>query len=229
MTDEQARGPEDPGARGESSPAPDLVPSWLAFLVLLLLIAVVGLGGYVLNDVLTGEDAPRSSTEAEVLRYETEVRTSPDDPRAHVRLGFAYQQAGRFDDALEEYERALELDPRDTAALYNTGVILLDLGEDDRAEEVLWDVLEIDPEHVLAAKQLGEYYARRGHYRSLLVAVEPVVEAQPQMADLQYLMGLAYENLGAPEEAEERYRLALEYAPDLVEAREGLERLGVSE
>ncbi len=216
MTDAQARGP-------------DLVPSWLVFLVLLLLIAVVGLGGYVLGDVLTGEETSRNSTEAEVRRYEAEVQARPDDPAAHVRLGFAYQQAGRFDDALDEYERALELDPRDTAALYNTGVVLLEQGEADRAEEVLRDVLEIDPEHVLAAKQLGEYYARRGRYRSLLAAVGPAVEAQPQMADLQFLTGLAYEHLGAPEEAEERYRLALEYAPDLVEAREGLERLGVSE
>ena len=115
----------------------------------------------------------------------------------------------------------------DTAALYNKGIVLLELGRDDDAEEVLWDVLEIDPRHVLAAKALGELYAERREYRSLVAAVRPVVEENPEAADLQYLMGLAYENLGRPDWAEARYRLALQYYPDMREAREGLERLGV--
>ena len=88
---------------------------------------------------------------------------------------------------------------------------------------------EIEPAHTLAAKQLGEYYASLGHYRSILVAVEPAADERPEMADLQYLVGLAYENLDDPGRAEERYRAALEYAPDLDEARDGLERLGVDE
>ena len=49
------------------------------------------------------------------------------------------------------------------------------------------------------------------------------------MADLQYLMGLAYENTGHPDWAAARYRMALETLPDMAEAREGLERLEVEE
>jgi hypothetical protein len=54
-----------------------------------------------------------------------------------------------------------------------------------------------------------------------------VVEQNESAADLQYLMGLAYENLGRADWSETRYRLALKYYPDMQEAKEGLERLGV--
>jgi tetratricopeptide (TPR) repeat protein len=144
-----------------------------------------------------------------------------------LQLGYAYQQAERYDEALAEYDRVLEVHEDDTAALYNKGVILLVLSREDEAEVVLWDVLEIEPEHVLAAKALGEYYAEQGHYRSLVEAVRPVVEANESAADLQYLLGLAYENLGRTDWAEARFRLALKYYPDMVEANDGLERLGV--
>jgi Tfp pilus assembly protein PilF len=60
------------------------------------------------------------------------------------------------------------------------------------------------------------------------VAVKPVVEAKPTLADLQYLMGLAYEKTGEPALAKERYTMALKYAPDMKEALDGLQRLGVA-
>ncbi len=205
----------------------DLVPGWLAALVLVLLLAVVGLGGFLARGLI-GEPRATSPQQREVDTRLAEVAADPDDLRARLALGFAYQQAGRFDEALAEYEAVLAIIPTDTAALYNTGVIHLELGQAAEAEEALWEVLKVNPEHVLAAKVLGEYYADRGHYRSLVEAVRPAAEANESSADLQYLMGLAYENLGRADWAEVRYRLALKYYPDMAEASEGLERLGVA-
>ncbi len=205
----------------------DLVPGWLAALVLVLLLAVVGLGGFLARGLIS-EPRATSPQQREVDTRLAEVTADPADPRARLALGYAYQQAGRYDEALAEYEAVLEIVPTDTAALYNTGVIHLELGQATEAEEVLWEVLEVNPEHVLAAKVLGEHYAEKGHYRSLLEAVRPAAQANESSADLQYLMGLAYENLGRADWAEARYRLALRYYPDMTGARDGLERLGVT-
>ena len=101
-------------------------------------------------------------------------------------------------------------------------------GVGERAEESFWDVLEIDPTHVLAAKALGEYYAEKGTYKSLIQAVKPAAEAHPEMADLQYLLGMAYEKLGDKALAIEYYQRAVKYAPDMTEAQEGLARLGAT-
>jgi tetratricopeptide (TPR) repeat protein len=48
---------------------------------------------------------------SEVALWEDSARKSPGKPRAWNNLGYAYQQAGRFRDAEEAYQRALRLDP----------------------------------------------------------------------------------------------------------------------
>lgn len=209
------------GTRGEEN----FVPAWLALVVLVLLLTVMAVGGYVLRGVIAGERRAATPEEREIQTWAAQVRKDPADLQARVQLGYAYQQAERYDRALAEYEYVIERDPGNTGALYNRGVTYVELGLAEDAEEALWDVLEVQEDHALAAKSLGELYAEREQYRSLLAAVRPVVEAHPQMADLQYLTGLAYENTGHPDWAKARYELALRYAPDMVEARRGLERI----
>lgn len=208
-------------------PPGEMIPLWLAALVIVLLLAVMGVGGYILGATLSGDEPPATVEDIEIQKWLEVVQSEPNDMNAALQLGYAYQQAERYDEALAEYDRVLEVHEDDTAALYNKGIILLVLSREDEAEVVLWDVLEIEPEHVLAAKALGEYYAEQGHYRSLVEAVRPVAEVNESAADLQYLLGFAYENLGRTDWAEARYRLALKYYPDMVEAKDGLERLGV--
>ncbi len=205
----------------------EMIPLWLAAVVLVLLLAVMGVGGYIIGAVMNDDGSPATPEEFEVARLQEIVADNPDDLNSVLQLGYAYQQAGKYDEAIAEYDRVLEVYEFDTAALYNKGVVLIELGRGEEAEEVLWDVLEFDDGHVLAAKTLGEYYAEKREYRSLVEAVRPVVEENESAADLQYLMGVAYENLDRADWAEARYRLALTYYPDMTEAREGLERLGV--
>lgn len=217
--------PESDGADDDSQQ----VPVWLAALVLVLLLAVMAVGGFVLRGVIDREPQASSVAELDIAKWEDAVKIDPDDLEAHLNLGFAYQQAERFDDALGQYDFVVARSPSDTAALYNRGVVLLALDRGLEAEETWWSVLEIEPGHVLAAKSLGQYYAGRREYRSLIEAVRPVVEQNESAADLQYLMGLAYENLGNVDWARARYQLALKYYPDMQEAKEGLDRIGVEQ
>jgi len=214
---------------GDRSDESQQVPVWLAALVLVLLLAVMAVGGFVLRGVIDNEPRATSVADLDIAKWEDEVKLNPDDTEAHLNLGFAYQQAERFEEALAQYDFVIGRVPGDTAALYNRGVVLLALDREPEAEETWWSVLEVEPGHVLAAKSLGEYYASRREFRSLIEAVRPVVEQNESSADLQYLMGLAYENLGNTDWARARYQLALKYYPDMQEAQEGLDRLGVEQ
>lgn len=217
---------ENPAAPSPAQADKDLVPGWLALLVLVLLLAVTGLGGYVLRGVLVGDDRVDTPAESAVEEWTRKVASDPQSVEAHLNLGYAYQQQSKWNLALQQYEAVLDLDPQNMAAMYNKGVVLLQEGDKKAAEKTLWDVLEITPDHVLAAKTLGEMYLEQKHYKSALVAVEPVIEAQPEFADLQFIAGYASEQLGQKDKASAYYKAALTYSPDLVDARKGLERLG---
>lgn len=212
---------------GENSAEQPQVPAWLAATVLVLLLAVVGAAGFIIRGQF--EDNESSQFSREIERKEAIVERNPEDVEGLLALGVSYHQAGRLREAIQQFDAVLKIRPFDTAALYGKGLVLVDQGNDREAEKVLWDVLERDPGHVLAAKTLGEFYAERGEYRSLVYVVRPVVEKNESAADLQYLMGFGYENLGRGDWAAARYRLALKYFPGMPEAQEGLERLGVVE
>jgi tetratricopeptide (TPR) repeat protein len=214
-----------PPTGGAENSDENLVPAWLALLVLVLIVAVVGVGGFVVRGMLA-TSKEQSPTKADIEQYAAAVSSNPGDPNARLSLAYAYQRDAQYEAALAEYDKVLQQDPKSTAALFNKGVIYMTLGDAKKGEAALWEVLKIDPGNALAAKELGEYYAAKGQYKSLLVAVKPAVEAKPTLADLQYLAGLGYEKTGNAELAKQHYREALKYAPDLQEARDGLKRLG---
>ncbi len=224
-----AAGPESSADRRTgATDAAELIPGWLALLVLILLLAVAGLGGYLIRGALTGKPVT-TPTQLAVDEMEQQLESDPNDPERLLALGYAYQQEGRYDEALGLYEQTLALDPGNTGALFNKGVALTLLGKSKEAEVAYWDVLEVAPDHALAAKALGDYYVGKKQYKSALTALEPVIAVQPQYADLQYLAGYSCEQLGITETAITYYRGALSYDPDDQGAKDGLDRLGATE
>jgi tetratricopeptide (TPR) repeat protein len=205
-----------------------LVPGWLALVVLILLVAVLALGGYALRETVMQRRTATPEASA-VSEWERRATATPSNPSVLLGLGYAYQQAGRPDDALLRYDQVLEIAPDNLAARFNRGVVLDELGRTAEADRAYWDLLALAPDHVLAAKMLGERYVERGEYVSALLALEAAVAANPRYADLQYLAGYASEQLGKRGAAARYYRAALTYAPDHEGAREGLLRLGLGE
>lgn len=200
---------------------------WLVVTFIALLVAVAAVWSPVVYDMLT-QVRYVGPVQEEIDARREAVGAAPRDPGALLALAYAYQQAGRYDDALFTYEAVLEVLPVETAALYNKGVILLELGDAAGAEDAWRTALEINPGHKLSAVALGQYLAAQREYDAVLEVVLPALGLSPSAADLHYLAGLAHEKLGEPDEARKRYRLALEYYPDLHEARDALERLGVA-
>lgn len=201
------------------------VSPWLVGFVMTLVIAVIVTGGLLVSRRGVAEARGETEPDSIVVIAEKATKERPDDPEVWRQLAYAYQQAGQHREALREYARVLSQDPNDLASLYNCGLIHLGLGESREGESELLAVIERAPTHALAAKALGEHYARTGRFDRILGAVASAADAHPELADLQYLAGLGYEKAGRRGEASGRYRAALLLVPDLGEARDGLARL----
>ncbi len=211
-----------PAQKAEPPVAVSHVSVWLGLFVIILLALVLILSALLIRVSLQpSTSGPNVVTEL----LEAQARDTKD-PAVLVELGFEFRKRGLLDKALEAFQRALALDPRNVPALYHEASVLLEMGKPVKAEEVYWTVLEIEPTHAQTAKALGELYASRGQFRSLLVAVKPAAEANPALADLQYLLGLGLERAGDRRAAARAYWNALERDPSLTEAREGLDRVG---
>ena len=61
--------------------------------------------------------------------------------------GISLDNLGKYNEAIEYYDKALEIDPENAEALNNKGVALDDLGKYNEAIEYYDKVLEIDPKH----------------------------------------------------------------------------------
>jgi len=209
---------------GTSEP---VLPRWLRPLVIVLAVAVIALGAVAALLTFRGGQSV-DPTSAAIARWEQQVAEHPGDGDARRGLALAYQQAGRYTDALVAYQRVVDLAPDDLGSRYNLGVVQIAVGDPEAGETTLRAVLAQAPDHVLAAKTLAERLLAREEYAEALAVLEPASASRPELADLQYDAGLALEWLGRTAEAIERYRAALRYAPDLQSARDGLERLGVT-
>jgi tetratricopeptide (TPR) repeat protein len=240
MSDTGVHDHTQPGDRAASSPEtaeapsapraldPNLVPAWVALLVLAAIVVLAGVAGFAINGYLHRANDVQYRELAAIELWRAKVVDSPQDVESRISLANAFQDAGQLRSALAEYDTVLRDHPKDVAALYSRGTILLALGQPRDAESAFWAVLAEDPGHVRSAEALGEYYAAKQQYRSLVKAVRPAVALHPTEARLQYLMGVAYENLGHKDWAVTRYRLALDAVPDMPEALQALARLGLS-
>lgn len=71
-----------------------------------------------------------------------------DPSSGHLRRGLAFERAGRYSEAADEYREAAQQDPSDPEAQEHLGLVLRELGRDEEANEAFRAALEIHAEEV---------------------------------------------------------------------------------
>lgn len=188
-----------------------------------LLVAIVVVGGLCALGYTRLQDALDSDPRIVMLR--SAVKNNPDDVALRSQLASMYSQVGQFKLALREYDRILSDEPENLDALYNTGRIRMMRGNEGAGEDAFREVLRVAPTHAYAAAALGFYLEEEERLDEIATIVGPAAEAQPSVADLQYLMGVAFEDAGDADAAVEYYRRAVALVPDMDAAVEALNRL----
>ncbi len=177
-----------------------------------------------LNDLL--EEAQRhideKEFEAAVAPLQKVIAEQPEFAYAHFQLAYVYTALKKSDEANAEYARTIAIDPKMSEAYLNLGMLLLDKQEDAAAVAPLRKAVELLPAQSRPRYLLAVAQDRSGDRAGAAESFHALLLLDPNdLTAIDYL-GWAALRQGRPDEAEARFRRALEVQPNGPEARSGL-------
>jgi serine/threonine protein kinase/tetratricopeptide (TPR) repeat protein len=115
---------------------------------------------------------------------------NPDSARVRLAGGLLNQATGKYQKALEDYNRVLELEPRNIDALLQIASVYFRADMPDKAIIAYQKAIELDPGYYLPHEELGSFHYFRGEYREAMEQFKVAIDRAPGRA-------VAYSNLGA--------------------------------
>jgi tetratricopeptide (TPR) repeat protein len=161
-------------------------------------------------------DAGDLATAAQIS--EALVTLLPDDPKAHFLLGNLYNQANRFDQAIEQYQTVLKLDPDSSSAHTNTGVVYYKMGDLETAIREYQAALQIEPDDAETHYLLGAAYIQTEQLEQGKTEFEAALALDDQLAPSYIGLGNVYLLQGDLERAREMSEQAVVLSPNSPEA-----------
>jgi len=166
---------------------------------------------------------------------------------ANLLLGEIFQEEGKLDSALTEYQKILDQssaqkdiiydleilfskgDPYNLENLgtrakahFNLGTIYVQQGEINLAESHLRTAIALKPDFAEAFANLGTLYDNTRRFSEAVTQLQRAVSLDPQNAIYHYNLGLAYAKNNQLEEAKEEFEQSLKIKPAFKEAQEKL-------
>ncbi len=139
-------------------------------------------------------------------------KIAPDYPILLDNLGALYTRQRRYDDAVDALQRCLQQSPDNVDAHVNLGQAYAQMGEVQPAEKELRAAVDLAPLDVQARTMLGAYYFARARYRDAAEQFRRSIDSVP--TSKAYLgEGLAYLQMGEPEQAESDFKKAAAVDP----------------
>ena len=155
----------------------------------------------------------RTYADVETL-WNTTIQENPGCWMAHNNLGGALFQAGRTEEAIEQYEQALQLKPDYAEAHNNMGDALLQTGRVPEAIEQYEQALRIKPDYATAHNNLGDILSRTGRPSEAMKQLELALRIKPDYAEAHNNLGNALLQMGRGSEAIDQFKQALRSKPD---------------
>lgn len=126
------------------------------------------------------------------------VRIQPTTYFAH---GHLLEREGRFDEAVEQYQKALRLKPDFVAARNRLGITLNKLGRHREATDQFLRAVELRPEEAYLHNNLGFSLYLEGSYPEALTELEKALQLTPDFARARMNYALVLAKLGRYDDA----------------------------
>lgn len=144
---------------------------------------------------------------------------NPRQPEVAYNLGYAFQQLGLMDQALEAYGQAIAHAPQDVDALMARGHALATLKRYADAEPDFAKAVKLVPQNVDAWNNYGNVLLELERDAEAVAAYDQALAARPGFAQALFNKGKALGNLERYAEAAAAYEAALAINPNYEEAK----------
>jgi tetratricopeptide (TPR) repeat protein len=146
------------------------------------------------------------------------VTLLPDEPEAHFLMGNVYNQANRFDQAIEQYQTVLRLDPDSSSAHTNMGVVHYKMGDLETAIREYQAALQIEPDDAETHYLLGAAHIQTEQLEQGKAEFKAALALDDQLAPSYIGLGNVYLLQGDLEQAREMSEQAVMLSPNSPEA-----------
>ena len=207
-----------------------LLDRMLIWAAALFVVAIVAFAAYYyLDRRLQNDDAATVTAQHELAVYEQAVRDDPQDVSARGALAQLYFAAGRYDEAIEQFQAVLTLDETSIAALLGLGRAQLAADDPTAAAESFEKIITLtaDAEMGSASVEAARYYAGsialdQQRPADAIAHLKEAVAMEPGDADAWHMLGAAFLANGDLDEAIAALSRAVLFVPNFTEAYEKL-------
>jgi tetratricopeptide (TPR) repeat protein len=214
---------------GAARPRRESVDNSLKLVVVILVGAVLGLGGFLGYTVWRTGQVESTSTPALRALGELEkfVKSQPNSAAGRVRYGEALATAGKLKEAAEQFKAAIKLDEKHTGAWLDLGLVAMQSDERPQAKAYFEKVVELtegaDYESInqrrgTALFHLGEISLDARLYEEAAGYFKAALRIRKDSSTTYYLLANALHGLGDDEAAVEQLDAALAFDPNYAEA-----------
>ena len=162
---------------------------------------------------------------SQIVMFSDVIRQQPQNARAWNRLGAAYADIGKMDEAVHAASESVKHNPEEPRSHSNLCAWLYQLQRDTQALPHCRKAVELDPEFWQAHFNLGLALFRSGALAEGVATFRESARLKPDNLQVQLTLGQALERAGRMNEARSAYEVALKLDPKNQQARQALSNL----
>lgn len=171
----------------------------------------------VLNKICRQQELILQKLEKHEKALENQERVLEEWRREHTFFssrGCDYLKAGRFEEALKEFNDALSRNPIDSYTLTKRGEVHLKLSKYGLAEQDFAEALKLDPESHTALIKLAEIQVSKEELENALLHLNDLLLLSPNHVEALILRGKVHRIEGAYQKSLDDLEHALEISPN---------------
>jgi Flp pilus assembly protein TadD len=151
--------------------------------------------------------------EEALYEWETVSLNEPENLNALLYRGWALDELGRFDEAVNVYKKGVEIDSSNPGAYNNWAISLYKMSKSDQAIEKFRKLLEIRQDYAKGYNNLGYLLFEYHQYEEGIRMIEKAIRTDPKNPDFYESLAEGHLKMGKNREAAAHIRQALRLNP----------------